>query len=67
MSRPEIESWPPWWEASTLEKSHSNSLLIDIWNILILARDRYHYVIIYGQRCGSGCALIVADWIHDKA
>ncbi len=27
MSRPGIEREPPWWEASTLEKRHSNILL----------------------------------------
>jgi hypothetical protein len=30
MSRPRIEPGPPRWEASTLEKSHSNNLLIAI-------------------------------------
>ncbi len=34
-----IEPGPPRWEASTLEKSHSNSLLIAIRNIYILAQD----------------------------
>jgi hypothetical protein len=33
MSRPGIEPGPPVWKASTLEKSHSNSLLIAIRNI----------------------------------
>ncbi len=33
MSRPEIEPGPPAWEASTLEKSHPDSLLIAIQNI----------------------------------
>ncbi len=39
MSRPGIESGPPLWEAITLEKSHSNSLLIAIRNIYIWACD----------------------------
>jgi hypothetical protein len=32
MSRTGIEPRPPRWEASTLEKSHSNSLLMAIWS-----------------------------------
>ncbi len=39
MSRPGIELWPPRWEPSTIEKSHSNSLLMAIRNICIWARD----------------------------
>ncbi len=39
MSRPRIEPGPPWLEASILEKSHSNKLLIIIRNIHICARD----------------------------
>ncbi len=37
MSRPGIKPGPLQWEASTLEKSHSNSLLMAIWNIYIWA------------------------------
>ncbi len=40
MSRPGIDPGPRW-EASTLEKSHSNSFLIAIRNIYILARDQW--------------------------
>ncbi len=40
MSRPGIEPGHPTWEASTLEKSHPDSLLIAIQNIYIWARDR---------------------------
>ncbi len=36
-----IEPGPTRWEASTLEKSHSNSLLTDNWNIYICARDQW--------------------------
>ncbi len=39
MSRPGIETRPPAWEASTVEKSHSNSLLMTIWNFHIWARE----------------------------
>jgi hypothetical protein len=39
MSQPEIEPGPPAWEASTLDKSHSDSLLLAIRNFNILARD----------------------------
>ncbi len=39
MSRPGIEPGPPRWEASTLEKNHSNSFLIAIRNIYICAHD----------------------------
>ncbi len=39
MSRPEIETGPPAWEASTQEKSHSNSLLIAIRNFYIWAQE----------------------------
>ncbi len=37
---PEINSRPPRWEACTLEKSHSKSLLLAIRNICILSRDQ---------------------------
>jgi hypothetical protein len=40
MSRPGIEPGRPRWEASTLEKSHLNSLLIAIRNIYIWALDQ---------------------------
>ncbi len=43
MSQPGIEPGPPRWEASTLEKSHSNSLLLAIRNIYIRARDRVNF------------------------
>ncbi len=39
ISGPGIEPGPPQWESSTPEKSHSNSLLIAIRNIYILARN----------------------------
>ncbi len=39
MSRPRFEPGPPAWEASTLEKSHPDSLLIAIRNYYIWARD----------------------------
>jgi hypothetical protein len=35
MSRPEIESGPPAWEASTLEKSHLDSLSAVIRNLYL--------------------------------
>jgi hypothetical protein len=35
MSRPGIKPGPPWWEASTLAKSYSNSALIGIRNTYI--------------------------------
>jgi hypothetical protein len=38
MSRPGIDPGSPLWEASTLEKSHSGSLLIEIRSIYISAR-----------------------------
>jgi hypothetical protein len=41
MCRPGIEPGPPRWEASTLEKIHSNSLLMAIWNIYIRARHQW--------------------------
>jgi hypothetical protein len=41
MSRPEFEPGPPRWEASTLEKSHLNSLLPTIRNIYRCERH-YH-------------------------
>ncbi len=40
MSRLGIKHVPPAWEASTLEKSHPDSLLIAIGNIYIWARDK---------------------------
>ncbi len=40
MSRPEIETGPPRWEAITLEKGHLDSFLIAIGNIYIGARTR---------------------------
>jgi hypothetical protein len=39
MPQPGVEPGPPRWEAITLEKSHSNSLLIAIRNIYVRARD----------------------------
>ncbi len=39
MSRQGIEPGPPAREASTLEKSHPDSMLIAIWNIYIWARN----------------------------
>ncbi len=39
MAQPGIEPGPPWWEASTLEKSYSNCLLIVIRNIYIWSCD----------------------------
>jgi hypothetical protein len=39
MSRPGIEPRPPAWEASTLEKNQSNSLLMIIRNFYIRARE----------------------------
>jgi hypothetical protein len=39
MSWPGFEPRPPAWEASTLEKSHPDSLLIVIRNLYLLARD----------------------------
>jgi hypothetical protein len=35
MYRPEIEPGPPAWEASTLEKSHLDSLLADYGTLLL--------------------------------
>ncbi len=40
MSRPGVEPGPPAGEASTLEKSHPDSLLITIRNYYIWARDK---------------------------
>jgi hypothetical protein len=40
MSRPGFDLGPQRWDASILEKSHSNSLLIAIRNIYICARER---------------------------
>jgi hypothetical protein len=40
MYRLGIEPWPRW-EASSLEKSHSNIMLIAIWNIYIRAGDQW--------------------------
>ncbi len=40
MSRPEIYTGPPPWEASTLEKRHPDSLLMAIQNIYIWALNR---------------------------
>jgi hypothetical protein len=39
MYRLGIKPGLPQWEASTLEKSHSNSLLTAIWNIHISAHE----------------------------
>ncbi len=44
MSRLGIEPGPPRWEASTLEKSHSNSLLRTIRNLYIWAGDYLLFV-----------------------
>ncbi len=41
MSRPGIVLGPPRWEAITLKKSHSNSLLTAIRNIYIWERDQW--------------------------
>jgi hypothetical protein len=40
MSRPGIKPGPPAWEASTLEQSHPDSLLMAMWNIYTCARER---------------------------
>ncbi len=41
MSRPGTKSGPPWWEASTLAKSYSDSVLIANRNINISPRDSW--------------------------
>jgi hypothetical protein len=41
MSRPGIKPGPPLWEASTLEKSHTNSVFMAIWHIYIWARNQW--------------------------
>jgi hypothetical protein len=38
----EIDPGPPRWQANTLAKSHSNSVLIAIQNIYMILQQHYH-------------------------
>ncbi len=53
MSWPGFEPGPPVWEASTLEKSHPDSLLIAIPNCYILARDSSLFLSTNNYQCWS--------------
>ncbi len=56
MSRPGMKPEPPRWEASTLENSHSNSLLITIRNSYIWARDQWRML--------EATDKIIQNWSH---
>ncbi len=56
MSRPGIKPGPPRWEASTLEKSHSKSLLIAIRNSYIWARNQWRML--------EATDKIIKNWNH---